>query len=78
MTHINYTVHGVDAAGKRIRPVVFRDIEDAVTFLHSDAMRSGVVRDNGLRGRYKVVARRPVDTVSHYYNWMSNQEASHV
>lgn len=78
MNHINYTVHGVDASGKRIRPVTFRDIEDAVTFLHSDAMSSGTVRDNGLRGRYTVVARRPMDTVSHYYNWMSKQEVSHV
>lgn len=74
MNHINYTVHGTDAAGKRIRPVVFREVEQAQQFLHSDAMRSGVVRDNGLRGRYKVVARRPMDTVSHYYNWMSKQE----
>lgn len=76
MTHINYTVHGVDAAGKRIRPVVFRDIEAATVFLHSDAMRSGVVRDNGLRGRYRVVARRPMDTVSHYYNFLSRKEVT--
>lgn len=76
MTHLNYTVHGIDASGKRIRPVVFREVEQAVTFLHSDAMSSGLVRDNGLRGRYKVVARRPMDTVSHYYNWMSKQEVT--
>lgn len=76
MTHVNYTVHGVDASGKRIRPVVFREIDQAVTFLHSDTMRSGVVRDNGLRGRYTVVARRPMDTVSHYYNWISKQEVT--
>lgn len=73
MNHINYTVHGTDASGRRIRPVVFREVEQAVTFLHSDAMRSGVVRDNGLRGRYKVVARRPVYTVSHYYNFNSRE-----
>ena len=71
--HINYTVHGIDASCRRIRPVVFREVEQAVTFLHSDAMRSGVVRDNGLRGRYKVVARRPMDTVSHHYNWLSKE-----
>lgn len=73
MTHINYTVHGIDASGRRIRPVPFRDVEQAVTFLHSDAMSSGLVRDNGLRGRYKVVARRPMDTVSHYYNFKSRE-----